>query len=125
MSAKIEKTENNNEVKLEITIEAEKFDAAIKTVYIKNAKYLVTDSFHGTAFSINFNKQFAVIYPEHFSTRMDNILQLTGLKEQRYRDSDSIEKWDSVISYEEVNSILTERRNKVEDTFKSYIESLR
>lgn len=92
---------------------------------IRGADFVVTDSFHGTAFSINFNKQFAVIYPEHFSTRMDNILQLTGLKEQRYRDSDSAEKWDSVISYEEVNSILAERRNKVEDTFKSYIESLR
>lgn len=92
---------------------------------IRGADFVVTDSFHGTAFSINFNKQFAVIYPEHFSTRMENILQLTGLKEQRYRDNDSAEKWDSVISYEEVNSILAERRNKVEDTFKSYIESLR
>ena len=39
MSIKIEKTENKNEVKLEFTIEAAKFDEAIKTVYSKNAKY--------------------------------------------------------------------------------------
>ena len=39
MSIKIEKTENKNELKLEFTIEAEKFDAAIKTVYLKSAKY--------------------------------------------------------------------------------------
>ena len=90
---------------------------------IRGAEFIVTDSFHGTAFSINFNKQFAVIYPEHFSTRMDNILQLTGLKERRYRDSDSVEKWDSVILYEGVNNMLAERRSKVENIFKSYIES--
>ncbi len=39
MNVKTEKTENNNEVKLEITVEAEKFDNAIKTVFNKNAKY--------------------------------------------------------------------------------------
>lgn len=30
MNSKLEKTKNANEVKLEITVEAEKFDAAIK-----------------------------------------------------------------------------------------------
>ena len=39
MKCKVEKTENANEVKLEITIEAEKFDDAIKKVYFKSAKY--------------------------------------------------------------------------------------
>ena len=39
MNCKVEKTENANEVKLEITIEAEKFDNAIKKVYFQNAKY--------------------------------------------------------------------------------------
>ena len=39
MNVKVEKTENNNEVKLEITVEAEKFDSAIKSVFNKNAKY--------------------------------------------------------------------------------------
>lgn len=39
MSVKVEKTKNNNEVKLEITVEAKKFEDAIKTVFNKNAKY--------------------------------------------------------------------------------------
>ena len=39
MNCKVEKTENANEVKLEITIEAQKFDEAIKKVYFKSAKY--------------------------------------------------------------------------------------
>ena len=39
MNCKVEKTEKANEVKLEITIEAEKFENAIKKVYFQNAKY--------------------------------------------------------------------------------------
>ena len=39
MNVKVEKTENNNEVKLEFTVEAEKFDGAIKPVFNKNSKY--------------------------------------------------------------------------------------
>ncbi len=39
MSCKVEKTKNANEVKLEITVEASKFEEAIKKVYFKSAKY--------------------------------------------------------------------------------------
>jgi len=39
MSNKVEKTENANEVKIEVTVEASKFDEAIKKVYFQSAKY--------------------------------------------------------------------------------------
>ena len=39
MECKVEKTQNANEVKLEIKIEADKFSEAIKKVYFKSAKY--------------------------------------------------------------------------------------
>ena len=39
MNCKVEKTKNANEVKLEITVEAAKFDEAMKKVYFKSAKY--------------------------------------------------------------------------------------
>lgn len=39
MSLKIEKTENQNEIKLEFTIEADVFEKGIKKVFTKNAKY--------------------------------------------------------------------------------------
>ena len=39
MNCKVEKTENANEVKLEITVEAEKFENTMKKVYFQNAKY--------------------------------------------------------------------------------------
>ena len=39
MSVKVEKTDKTNEVKLEFTVEAAKFEEAIQTVYKKSAKY--------------------------------------------------------------------------------------
>ena len=39
MNCKVEKTENANEVKLELTVEANRFDEAMKKVYFKTAKY--------------------------------------------------------------------------------------
>ena len=39
MNCKVEKTKNANEVKLEIIVEAAKFDEAIKKVYFQSAKY--------------------------------------------------------------------------------------
>lgn len=39
MSIKIEKTEKNNELKLEFTIESKKFDEGMKKVYAKSARY--------------------------------------------------------------------------------------
>ena len=37
MKNKVEKTENANEVKVEVTVEAKKFEDAIKKVYFKSA----------------------------------------------------------------------------------------
>ncbi len=46
MKVKVENVENKaNEVKLEITVEAEKFDEAIQNVYKKNAKYFSIPGF--------------------------------------------------------------------------------
>lgn len=45
MSIKVEKTENNNELKLEFTIEAKKFDEGMKKVYEKSAKYITIPGF--------------------------------------------------------------------------------
>lgn len=90
---------------------------------IKNAEFIVTDSFHGTAFSINFNKQMAVIYPKKFSTRMDNILSLTGLSERRYTSADKIEKWNNVIDYEPVNKILDAKRSEINRQINEWCEN--
>ena len=53
MNCKVEKTENANEVKLELTVEASKFDEAIKKVYFKSAKYFNIPGFRKGKAPIN------------------------------------------------------------------------
>lgn len=45
------------------------------------ADFLVVSSFHGTAFSVIFNKQFLTIIPEAFNIRIDNLLELLNLQD--------------------------------------------
>ena len=45
MSFKVEKTDKKNEVKLELTVEAKRFEEAINTVYAKNSKYFAIPGF--------------------------------------------------------------------------------
>lgn len=75
------------------------------------ADYIVTDSFHGTAFSINFNKQFSVFYPPQFGGRLENVLKLTSL-ENRVVTNSSNSQVGKTIDYRPVNRILArERKN--------------
>ena len=46
---------------------------------IQNAEYVVTDSFHGTAFSIIFNKQFFVSLSTKTNSRLETLLSTLGL----------------------------------------------
>ena len=79
---------------------------------LDNARYVVTDSFHGTAFCINLNTQFYVFYPPKYKTRLDSILQLTGLT-TRIAENDKSEKED--IDFVPVNQIIGEaRQNNLE-----------
>lgn len=81
--------------------------------YFVNADFIIASSFHGTALSINFHKQFISIQPNKFNTRVKSILEVTGLTE-RLMDicSFSIEKATAFIDYSPVNSILNNERNK-------------
>lgn len=50
--------------------------------YIKNAAYVVTNSFHGTVFSILFHVPFASVYPDGGNNRIDNLLQALNLQDR-------------------------------------------
>lgn len=80
-----------------------------------NAEYILTNSFHGTAFSINFNKKFLVDLDINSAvstnSRLLNILSLFGL-EDRIVENIDIEKMYRDIDYRKVNKILDEERIK-------------
>ena len=74
--------------------------------YIYNADFVVTDSFHGVAFSINFNKQFVAINNiERGSTRFVNLLTLLNIKD-RLIDNFDLNCIERKINYAEVNRLL-------------------
>ncbi len=80
--------------------------------YIKNAKYMITDSFHGTAFAINFGVQFINISPGLTATRNLSILNLTGLRDRMLKDYNDFNIFDNQIDYSVVDSIIDNERKK-------------
>ena len=50
--------------------------------YIKNARYVITNSFHGTAFSIIYHKQFVVVPHSKTGNRVTDLLERVGLNSQ-------------------------------------------
>ena len=81
--------------------------------YIKNCTYFITDSFHGTAFALNFNRQFIEILPNNKTgSRNQSILQLTGLQDRIVTDYDNLSISNRKIDYESVNAVLRCEREK-------------
>lgn len=85
---------------------------------VDGADYICTDSFHGTVFSIIFNKRFTVF--ERFkkgdalnqNSRIYNILSLLHLEERLICDKRSQEKIVEDIDYAKVNEILSSLRQQ-------------
>ena len=78
-----------------------------------NAAYVVTNSFHGLAFCINFNKSFFLgRLPEKMpvNSRLDNLLEITGLQDRIYTNFTT--QYDKPIAWDEVNKKLEQQRQK-------------
>lgn len=91
--------------------------------YIKNCSYLITDSFHGTAFALIFNKQFVEILPNNnTSGRNQSILQLTGLSNRILQDYTDFSFVEKKINYSKVNEIIDAERIKSYRILREIIE---
>ena len=92
--------------------------------YIKNAACMVTDSFHGTAFAINFNTPFVEVLPNNKTgTRNMSILKLTGLSDRILRDNEDIALAKEEIDYSRANRIIKEKRKDSLNVLKRMIEN--
>ena len=81
--------------------------------YIRSCTYMVTDSFHGTAFAMNFKRQFIEILPNNKTgSRNQSILQLTGLQDRIVTDYGDFSIAERMIDYARVNTVLAEERRK-------------
>ena len=77
-----------------------------------HASFVVVSSFHGTAFSINFNKPFITVSPKKFNSRIMSLLEITGLKSRMVTDSSRPIENFGEIDYSSVNKILDGERIK-------------
>jgi hypothetical protein len=83
---------------------------------IRDAEYIVTNSFHGVAFSINFNKPFFVEISQErlrasMGSRIHEILGKFQL-EDRLIINGKNDNWNIPIHYDNVNQILQKERNE-------------
>ena len=79
------------------------------------ADFVVTNSFHGLAFSINFNKQFILVRRSEFNSRMESLLRLTGLIDRIINDENCVlELANKNIDYTSINEKLDEERKKAD-----------
>ena len=84
---------------------------------IKNAKAIITNSFHGTIFSIIFGKEFYTITRLNRNSRMENILDIVGMRD---RLIDRIEELENVNEqdYEKALKNLKEEKKKSQEFLK-------
>ena len=85
---------------------------------IKNAEYVITDSFHGTAFSIIFKKQFYSFTRGVLSVRLENFMSQIGMKDRLLSSVSDETDIDSEIPYDDVFE-------KIDDWVKSSKEFLK
>lgn len=82
------------------------------------AEFIITDSFHGTAFSIIFEKQFWVVSDILYKDRIFNLLKKTNLTD-RFIDKDSIFEKHNSINWNIAHSKL----NKAIDDSKIFLQA--
>lgn len=87
----------------------------------KFSSYVITDSFHATAFSIIFHCNFIDIYPEKFPSRLDSVLKLTNLESRHLVDMSDYTITNKAIDYEHVDSIINKERLKTMTFLKNAI----
>ena len=73
---------------------------------IYNAEYVLTNSFHATAFCINLNKQFVSIYPNEYASRLSDTLKMFGLEQRQLKAYNQYDIADKDINFDAVNEKL-------------------
>lgn len=80
-----------------------------------NTEFVVTNSFHGCAFSINMNKPFFVVAParKNNNSRQQSLLNLFEIQERQLLENSPLPTEDSLeMDFSKVNSILETQREK-------------
>lgn len=93
--------------------------------YIKHADYVITDTFHGTVFSIKYNKQFATILRDSSGNKYGNaeklgsLLKKFDLFDRRVESADNLEELLlQKIDFSNVNAIIKTEKQRSREYLK-------
>lgn len=81
--------------------------------YMKNADYVITDTFHGCVMSMKFNKRFVALVRDSNRQKMSSLLNQFGLGGRMCEEfGDLNQRMDNVIDYASVNEIIAKETEK-------------
>lgn len=92
---------------------------------IRDAQFVVTDSFHATVFSVLFHTKFMVIYPEQASSRIRSLLLLLNLEERGHENVPKVEQAEAEIDFRNADAILELERKKSRDYMSMIISEIK
>ncbi len=69
-----------------------RYDAGVEEFLslVKNAEYVVTNSFHGLIFAFQYRRPFVVFTREQADTKIDEVLQVIGLSNRKVRTTENL-----------------------------------
>lgn len=88
-----------------------------------NAQYVVTNSFHGTAFSVNFNKDFISVIKRNSPQRAQTLLNNVGLSDRLLTDISQVDGLSDMIDWAQANAKLAALRKDSTDYLINAIEN--
>ncbi len=84
---------------------------------------MITDSFHGTAFAINFNTQFVEVIPNTGTgSRNMSILLMAGLENRVIQDLNDFKYCEKIIDFSITNNIISRNRKASIDLLQRFIQ---
>lgn len=91
----------------------------------KNAKYIITDTFHGCVISAKYNKNFAVLIRDSNRNKIGDLLNRLDLESQKV---ENIKDLETILkkspSYEQCNKIIKEEKINTKDYLKKAIQNI-
>ncbi len=77
-----------------------------------NASYVVTNSFHGTAFSLLFGKPFSTVLPHSGRNRIENLLNRVEEQDRLIATADDLSRFSVNVDCEKIEAKLAELRSE-------------
>lgn len=77
---------------------------------VHHAKYVFTNSFHGTAFSVLFERDLYVQVPSHNGSRLLQVLESFGMEDREVREGEELT--DSAVDYAKVRPIFAQLKEQ-------------